>query len=189
MEDNNDITKKPGQLRSYAVFLAGMFFLLVGVNILVYIREFYAGLIMTCGLIVYLIVIQVFYYFKKKKALQDLIDFASAYSCLQNKLMEKFAFPYFLLDKEGKLLWFNKKFEELDVEVMRCKGRPITEILPEITQAMLPKTDYETNFHIEHKDTKFRVNIKEITEGNRLAVFSFPDISSFNTIASLFDKS
>lgn len=178
MDDNNDITKKPGQLRSYAVFLAGMFFLLVGVNILVYIREFYAGLIMTCGLIVYLIVIQVFYYFKKKKALQDLIDFASAYSCLQNKLMEKFAFPYFLLDKEGKLLWFNKKFEELDGEVLRCKGRPITEILPEITPAMLPKTDYETNFHIEHKDTKFRVNIKEITEGNRLAVFSFPDIKA-----------
>lgn len=178
MDDKNSISDKPGQLRSYSVFLSGMLLLLIIFNVFIYIREFYSGLIMTCGLIVYLVIILVFYYLKKKNALQDLIDYTSHYACLQNKLMEKFDFPYFILNRDGKVLWANKSFNELMPEGTKHTGKVITDIIPGITAAMLPKTDYETNCNIEYKDIKFKVNIRSITDGEKLENFTFPDIKS-----------
>ncbi len=173
-----DDVKKAGQLKSYVSFLIGMLILLIGVNILVYGREFYAGLIMSCGLFVYFVVIIVYYYLKKRKAMQELIDFTAHYATLQNRLMNEFEFPYFLLDREGRILWGNDAFNKLHEEMPKFIRRSITEILPEITPSKLPRTGSEADFNIVYNETQFKVNIRLVSDNDELEIYHFPDVKT-----------
>ena len=191
-ESNNGKTARGGQLKHYVSFLLWMLVLLIAVNVFVYMREFYAGLLMSCGLFVYAIVILIYYYLKRRKAMQDLVDFTTSYACLQNRLMDQFDFPYFLLDKDARLLWGNRQFTEMGEEISKVKRHSITEVLPEITPSKLPKTGNEANFSITWKKTNFRVNIRTVSDGEDLTIFSFPDVKSADLkklyAVTLFDE-
>lgn len=179
MENNEKKTEiKSGQLKSYVSFLLWMLLLLIVVNVFVYLREFYAGLTMSLGLIVYGIIILVYYYLKKRSAMQDLLDFVSGYECLQNRLMDQFDFPYFLLNKDGRILWGNKEFFKLSEEGKKLKRKPITELLPEMTTNKFPRTGTESNFMIQYEKKAFRVNIRPVCDGEELSSHNFPDLQA-----------
>ena len=190
--DNKNSSTKPGQLKSYVSFLLWMLVLLIAVNVLVYLREFYAGLVMTCGLFVYLIVILIYYSVKKRRSMQDLVDFTTSYACLQNRLMDQFNFPYFLLDKDARLLWGNRQFYEMKEHMPKQKRHSITEVLPEITPSRLPKSGTEAEFSMEYGESRFRVNIRMVTDYEDLTIFSFPDVKSADLkklyAVTLFDE-
>ena len=85
------------QLYAYIKFMLLMLVFLVAVNAGVYYMDFYAGLFMSLGLVAYAIIILIYYYYRKRKAVQNLVDFATSYSSLANEMMGKFTFPYILV--------------------------------------------------------------------------------------------
>ena len=90
MNNNND---RPLQLYAYIKFMLLMLVFLGAVNAGVYYMDFYAGLFMSLGLVAYAIIILIYYFYRKRKDLQDLVDFATSYASLANEMMGKFTFP------------------------------------------------------------------------------------------------
>ena len=75
--DRTEKVKLNGQLRSYLRCPLALFALLVAVNIGVYFINANAGLMVSAGLVLYLIIALIFYYTKKKTVFSELITFAA----------------------------------------------------------------------------------------------------------------
>lgn len=193
MEENEkDRITKAGQNQSYMNFMMLMLLLLIVINIFVCLRDFYAGLIVTLGIILYFVLSLIYFNVKKRKAMQELMGFVASYACLQNRIMEEFNFPYFLVDKDMKLLWGNNKLMSLCELLPKLRRGPVTEVFPDIKKERLPRKGGESNFNIKFEETIYRVNIKLISDDDSIDSFSFPDIKKEDLehlyAVSLFDE-
>ena len=106
----NNTNDRPLQLYAYIKFMLLMLVFLAAVNAGVYYMDFYAGLFMSLGLVAYAIIILIYYFYRRRKAFQDLVDFATSYSSLANEMMGKFTFPYILVNKSNMVIWANDEF-------------------------------------------------------------------------------
>lgn len=175
-ELNKQQTRSAGQTQSYLTFMMLMLVLLIGINILVYVRDFYSGLIMTAGVVLYAIIVVIYFYYKKHRALRDLIGFVASCTSIQNRLMDQFEFPFFLIDKDLNLIWGNKAFMALGEDMYRLKRKPIVDMFPEIKAEKLPRSGANTDLSISFGESKYRVNIKLVCKNNELSEYNFPDI-------------
>ena len=164
------------QYFAYARYMALMMIILVAVNVGVYLRNFYAGLLMSCGLVVYLIVLLVYYNVKKKKAAFELVNFAAAYDSLQTKIIRDFSFPYLIIDKNADVIWSNAKFHELMGEDYKTERVSLTELFPDFKESFIPKKE-KSEFFIDFDNKRFRVVMRFLTDDNALEIFDFPNIS------------
>ena len=83
-------------------------------------------------LVVYLGAAIFLYYRQRPRIAGELLDFATSYGQVQNRVLREFVLPYALLDLSGNVLWMN---DELLSLTGREKGyhRSITTLFPEIT--------------------------------------------------------
>ncbi len=180
------------QRQSYLTFMVLMLFMLIGINIILYIYEFYSGLIMTAGVVLYFIFVVIYFNYKKRRAMQELMEFVLTHSSIQNKLMDEFEFPFFLIDSDLRLLWGNKKFLQLNDDLPKRKRRSIGEMFPEIKAEKLPRAGSETDISIDYEDSVYRASIKLVSQDESLELYSFPDIDSADLgrlyAVSLFDE-
>ena len=135
--------KLNGQLRSYLKWPLLLSFLLVAMNVAVYLVNRRAGALMTIFVAVYIALVMVLYYHNRPVLLNELIAFATQYGQVQKSLIRELAVPYALLDAQGRLLWVNRKFSDLTGKEKQYH-KSITNIFPEITLDKLPKSDEDT---------------------------------------------
>ena len=83
--------KLSGQLQSYLRFPAWMLLLLIAVNVSVYFINVNAGLLVSAGLVLYLIIVIIFYYKKRASVFNELITFAAQYGQVQKQLIMDFS--------------------------------------------------------------------------------------------------
>ncbi len=136
------------QGKSYLTFMLLMLLLMIGINILVYVRDFYSGLIVSFGVLLFAIFIAVYFICKRKKAMREFIRFVAEFSSVENRLMDSFEFPLFLVDKDMRLIWGNKLFFELDEDLNRHYGKEVSEIFPELKEDTLPRQNEHVEFNI-----------------------------------------
>ena len=191
-ETDGKQVKSGGQAQSYLTFMLLMLVLLIGINVLVYIRDFYSGLIMTFGVVLYVIIVVVYFNFKKRKALRELIEFVSSYESLENKMMDQFEFPLFIVDRDLRLLWGNKAFYALREDMSRLKSKPVSDAFSEIKAEKLPRAGSQTDLNIVFEESRYRASIRLVSEGEDFDSYNFPDIHPEDLrklyAVSLFDE-
>ncbi len=166
----------PGQLKTYSNFLAILSLIWVGVNILVYIQSFYAGLLVTVGLLAYVVIVAIYYNVKKKDALKTMVDFAAAYGSVENRIMDELPFPMAILDRNGRILWADRKFGKLFPEDGKPENDAVWELFDGLTSEVLPPQGIESDTHIRFGGREYLVNIRFACEDDTLRRFSLPDI-------------
>ncbi len=112
-------------------------------------------------LVVYLGAAIFLYYRQRPRIAGELLDFATSYGQVQNRVLREFVLPYALLDLSGNVLWMN---DELLSLTGRDKGyhRSITTLFPEITKEELPGKDMQTECTVTYKEKIFQAAMQKI---------------------------
>ena len=138
--------KLKGRLKSYLQSSLYLGFLLIAVDILIYmIGDYRAGLILSGFIIFYIAIILSMMFYNKPIIMNELVSFATQYGQIQRRLLRDLELPHALLDDNGKIIWTNIAFERL---VHQEKGyrKSITTLFPSITKDRLPGVNEEDIF-------------------------------------------
>ncbi|MBO5057344.1 MAG: DHH family phosphoesterase [Lachnospiraceae bacterium] len=162
--------KLKGRLKSYTQTSLYLGFLLVAVNLLVYILDVSSGLVVTCFTLFYFAITVSMLLYNKPIIMNELVSFATQYGQIQKVLLRELELPYAMLDEEGRIIWTNAYFEHV---VHRDKGyrKSITSLFPSITKEKLPDEMEEVDIDIVYEDRNYlakmkRISMKEMAENS-----------------------
>ena len=153
--------KLKGRLKSYTQTSIYLGLLLVAVNLLIYILNIPAGLVLTCFTLFYFVVITLLQLYNKPIIMNELVSFATQYGQIQMVLLREREIPYAMLDEEGHIIWTNAQFEHV---VHRDKGyrKSITSLFPSITKEKLPE-DEDVMINITYEDRNYAAKMRKIS--------------------------
>ena len=153
--------KLKGRLKSYTQTSIYLGLLLVAVNLLIYILNIPAGLVLTCFTLFYFVVITLLQLYNKPIIMNELVSFATQYGQIQKVLLRELEIPYAMLDEEGHIIWTNAQFEHV---VHRDKGyrKSITSLFPSITKEKLPE-DEDVMINITYEDRNYAAKMRKIS--------------------------
>ncbi len=154
--------KLKGRLKSYTQTSLYLGFLLVAVNLLVYILNISSGLVLTCFTLFYFAVTVSMLLYNKPIIMNELVSFATQYGQIQKVLLRELELPYAMLDEEGKIIWTNAYFEHV-VHKDRGYRKSITSLFPSITKERLPDDMEEVDLNLDYEDRNYLVRMKKIS--------------------------
>ena len=105
--------KLKGHLKHLARWPLYLSVLLVVLNILVYVINIKAGIVVTMGNVLYIVIAIGLALYHRPLIFNDLIAFASQYESLENRVLEELALPYAVMDMQGRMIWSNRMFSQL----------------------------------------------------------------------------
>ena len=153
-----------GRLKSYLQSSLYLGFLLMAVDVLIYLIDYRAGLVLSAFLILYFAIILSMMFYNKPIIMNELISFATQYGQIQRRLLRDLELPHALLDDNGKIIWTNIAFERL---VHQEKGyrRSVTSLFPSITKDKLPgiNEEDEVEFDVEYEAGNYIAKLKKIS--------------------------
>ena len=152
-----------GYLLSYLRCTLWLFFLLIAVDVGVYMINTNAGFLMSLGLLAYLIIALAYYYLKKAAAVNELISFATEYGQVQKQLLLDLNLPYIVLDDSGKIMWFNNAFADMIGKEAKSFHKSISSLFPGIIQENMPKEGETADYHVSFDERDYRARIREIS--------------------------
>lgn len=156
--------KLKGRLKTYLQSSLYLGFLLLAVDILISFIDFSAGLILTCFIIFYFVIIISLMFYNKPIIINELISFATQYGQIQRRLLRDLDLPHALLDDSGKLIWTNIAFEKV---VNKEKGyrKSITSLFPTITKENLPgqNEQNEVEVNVDYNERNYIAKLKKIS--------------------------
>lgn len=126
-----------GPLKQYMRTPMYLAILLLGLNILVYMVNIRAGLLVSLGLAVYLLIVLLIYIHHKPMILNALVAFTTQYNALEKRMLEDLALPFAIMDTNGRMVWSNRLFASL-MGKDQLYNKNIATLLPDITQEKLP---------------------------------------------------
>ncbi len=129
--------KLKGRIRTYLNWPLCLTVLLVALNVLVYLADVGAGVLVSAGILVYLLISLIIFRIYKPIAINDLVVFASQFEVLEKRILDDLALPYGILDASGKMIWSNRMFSEITGKDQYYK-KSISTVFPEITLDKLP---------------------------------------------------
>lgn len=179
-----------GRLRRYIQTSIYLGLLLLIVNLVVYLINVPAGLVVSCFAVLYFVVVLLIQFYNKPIIMNELVSFATQYGQVQKVLLRELDIPYAMLDDEGKVIWTNEAFERV---VHKEKGyrKSITALFPSITREKLP---LETEFAEEELDYEERnyivkmrkISMREMAESS--SIVDARDYEGFLVAFYLFDE-
>ena len=129
--------KLKGHLKHLARWPLYLSVLLIALNILVYVINIKAGVVVTMGNVLYLVAAITLLFYHRPLMFNDLIAFASQYEFLEKKVLEELALPYAVMDMQGRMIWSNKVFAEITGRDQFYR-KNVSTIFPDITADKLP---------------------------------------------------
>lgn len=156
--------KLKGRLKSYLQSSLYLGFLLMAVDVLIYMMDFRAGLVLSGFVVFYIAIILSMMFYNKPIIMNELISFATQYGQIQKRLLRDLELPHALLDDTGKVIWTNVAFEKV---VHQEKGfhKSVTALFPSITKDKLPGNggEDEAEFDIEYESGNYIAKLKKIS--------------------------
>lgn len=162
MSPKKKTMKLKGRLKSFTQTSLYLGFLLVAVNMVVYLLDVPAGLVVTCFALFYFAVTLFMFFYNKPVIMNELVSFATQYGQIQKVLLRELELPYAMLDEDGKIIWMNTAFERI-VHKERGYRKSITALFPSINKERLPGESEETEFSIVYEDRNYSVRMKSIS--------------------------
>ena len=144
----------------WPLYLSGF---LVVLNLLIYMTDTRAGMLMSVGLLLYIAIAAGLQRYHRPVILNDLIAFANQYDGLERRMLEELALPFGIMDMNGKMIWSNKLFAELTGKNQFYK-KNISSIFPELTKDRLPCEGKKEHVEIstEFGDRIYRVSMQMV---------------------------
>ena len=164
--------KLKGRLKSYLQSSLYLGFLLIIVNVLIYFIDYRAGLVLTCFVIFYLVIVSSMLFYNKPIIMNELISFATQYGQIQRRLLRDLDLPHALLDDSGKIIWTNIAFEKA-MHKEKGYNKSITSLFPSVTKDKLPGNTEEEEITLDvvyeeyNYVAKFKkISLKEMAENS-----------------------
>jgi hypothetical protein len=154
--------KTTGALKKYLHLPLVLTTIFVLINIGVYMLNVRAGLLVSCGLVLYMILIFAIYGRQKENMLNDLVTFAAQYGQIQRQLIMDLSLPYAISDDRGRLLWFNDAFAELTGKDRKSYRKSIAGIFNGLSPDKFPAKDQEIEYETVYDKRDYRIQIKSI---------------------------
>ncbi len=157
----NNRVKMKGRLANYFNAPVRLGFFLILVNLLIYITDLTAGIILSCFVVVYYAIVLSMYMNNRSMLMNELVSFATEYGQIQRKLLRDLALPYAILDDAGRVIWTNAAFERIS---HREKGyrKSISTIFPSLTKEVLPTDETDVKLQIDYESSNYMVHMKKI---------------------------
>lgn len=156
--------KLKGRLKSYLQSSLYLGFLLIAVDVLIYMIDYRAGLVLSGFIIFYIAIILSMMFYNKPIIMNELVSFATQYGQIQRRLLRDLELPHALLDDGGRIIWTNIAFERL---VHQDKGyrKTVTTLFPTITKEKLPgeNGEDEVEFDVEYESGNYIAKMKKIS--------------------------
>ena len=151
-----------GVLRTYLNVSVYLGILLAMINLVIYLIDYRAGLVLSCFVLLYFAITMYLYLRNKSVVLNELVSFATEYGQIQRQLLRELELPYALLDDNGKIIWTNKMFEQT---IQKEKGfsKPISTIFPEVNVHKLLAEADEASVAISLDTGEYSAKIKKIS--------------------------
>lgn len=153
-----------GPLKNFIRWPLYLSVFLVILNLLVYMADTRAGMVMSVGVLIYVAIAAGLQRYHRPVILNDLIAFANQYDRLERRMLEELALPFGIMDMNGKMIWSNKLFSELTGKDQFYR-KNISGIFPELTKDRLPCEGGKehTEISTEFGDRIYRVSMQMVT--------------------------
>lgn len=140
--------------------------LLIALNVLVYMIDCKAGLVVTLGTLIYAACAVWILLYHRPQMFNDLIAFASQYEVLEKRVLEDLALPYAVMDMEGRMIWSNKEFSELTGKDQYYR-KNVNTIFADVTPDKLPVCEEQDISEISTQvgDRIYRISMQRIRLG------------------------
>ena len=140
--------------------------LLIALNVLVYMIDCKAGLVVTLGTLIYAACAVGILLYHRPQMFNDLIAFASQYEVLEKRVLEDLALPYAVMDMEGRMIWSNKEFSELTGKDQYYR-KNVNTIFADVTPDKLPVSEGQDISEISTQvgDRIYRISMQRIRLG------------------------
>ena len=184
--------KLKGRLKSYLQSSLYLGLLLTVVNVLIYMIDYRAGMVLSGFIIFYIAVILAMMFYNKPIIMNELVSFATQYGQIQRRLLRDLELPHALLDDAGKIIWTNIAFERM---VHQEKGyrKSVTSLFPSITKDKLPGMveEDEVEFDVEYESGNYvaklkKISLKEMAENSD--IIEAKDYDGYLIALYLFDE-
>lgn len=151
-----------GSIKLYLQCSFYLGFLLLALNLGIYLLDLSSGLVLSGFLLIYFTVNIYLYLRNKSVILTELISFATEYGQIQRQLLKDFELPYALLDDGGRIIWTNNMFEE---HIYKVKGlsKPISSIFPQINVDKLLEDQEEASIQLSLEIGEYTAKLKKIS--------------------------
>jgi len=164
--------KQKGRLEAYLRWPLILSILIAAAAVAAAFIDYRAGIVMAVCFIVYIAAAAAIYIHVRPRLMEAMVTFATDFSQVQQNLMRELEIPYGLLDENGKMLWANKKMEDLLTGYDDIRN--ITNIMPEIKPAQLKAgKNNSVSLRFAEKDYQAvvtKIAIDELVSKNGLAV-------------------
>lgn len=156
--------KLKGRMKTYLQSSLYLGFLLAVVDILVYMLDYRAGLVLTAFLIFYFAIALSMMLYNKPVIMNELISFATQYGQIQRRLLRDLELPHALLDDTGKIIWTNIAFEHITHQEKGYR-KSITTLFPSITKDKLPgrEGEAEVECRLDYENGNYLAKLKKIS--------------------------
>lgn len=184
--------KLKGRLKSYLQSSLYLGLLLAVVNVLIYMIDYRAGMVLSGFIIFYIAIILAMMFYNKPIIMNELVSFATQYGQIQRRLLRDLELPHALLDDAGKIIWTNIAFERM---VHQDKGyrKSVTSLFPSITKDKLPGMidEDEIEFDVEYESGNYvaklkKISLKEMAENSD--IIEAKDYDGYLIALYLFDE-
>ena len=172
-----------GHLKHLARWPLYLSVLLITLNILVYVINIKAGVVVTMGNILYLVAAVVLLLYHRPLLFNDLIAFASQYEFLEKRVLEELALPYAVMDMQGRMIWSNRMFAQLTGKDSFYR-KNVSTIFPDITADKLPGKDGKdiAELSTQFEDRIYRISMQKVMLSESVApsklLVDIPDTTS-----------
>lgn len=153
--------KLKGHLKRFLQWPMLLTILLLFLNTAVYVTDVKAGVLVSVGVLIYILFVFFIVRNYRPKIMNELISFASQYNSVEKQLVDAMALPYALMDKEGRLIWGNKAFAELTGKDQYF-DKNIVALFPELEKNTYPYRDEFSQVTIHYDERIFRVSMQKI---------------------------
>ena len=162
----NNKFKLRGHLKHLTRWPLYLTVLLIALNVLVYMIDCKAGLVVTLGTLIYAACAVGILLYHRPQMFNDLIAFASQYEVLEKRVLEDLALPYAVMDIEGRMIWSNKEFSELTGKDQYYR-KNVNTIFADVTPDKLPVSEEQDISEISTQvgDRIYRISMQRIRLG------------------------
>ena len=162
----NNKFKLRGHLKHLTRWPLYLTVLLIALNVLVYMIDCKAGLVVTLGTLIYAACAVWILLYHRPQMFNDLIAFASQYEVLEKRVLEDLALPYAVMDIEGRMIWSNKEFSELTGKDQYYR-KNVNTIFADVTPDKLPVSEEQDISEISTQvgDRIYRISMQRIRLG------------------------
>ncbi len=157
----NKKDKARGILRLYLKWPLFLSILMFCVNVIVYIVNRKAGVVMLLCTVLYAILAIAMFFYHRKSIQRELVRFAATYGKVQKQLLKEMIIPYGILDIEGHLLWGNDELLYLISDEKSAK-KSIFNVVPEMSENCLPKDEQDKEVHVVLGECNYKVVLRRV---------------------------